>query len=279
MAGDDSTTVVAEESGAKAARDFFRDNVADYDEAHYTEGFRSFMSVRQQCVLEEVDKVVLQDPTAAADFGCGPGQLLAELARRNVDAVGMDTSAGMLGLSEEKIKALGRNPRLALGDIRHLPVPDESLELVCSNGVIEYLADWQVAVQEFARVLKPGGTLILPTTNALSPIGWPDFVTERIKRTPLIKPINAFLVKTGKRPVRARTFKGDKHTPGEFREAIRGAGLEVLKIRYFYFLPWPHPFDRVFPKLNAALNRSFEWVAGSPIGVLSEGFVAVARKP
>jgi SAM-dependent methyltransferase len=56
-----------------------------------------------------------------------------------------------------------------VASIEHLPFADNSFDLVCSAGVIEYLRSCYRAIEEFQRVLKPGGVLVLPTTNMMAP--------------------------------------------------------------------------------------------------------------
>lgn len=97
-----------------------------------------------------------------ADFGCGPGGLTLELARR-VGAAGrvlaLDINADFLdrtrALAADAGVAAQVEPRL-LQDER-IPADDGSFDrLVCKN-VLEYVADPAASIAEFHRVLKPGG--------------------------------------------------------------------------------------------------------------------------
>jgi SAM-dependent methyltransferase len=99
----------------------------------------------------------------AVDLGCGRGEWLELLAENGFSAQGIDLDDGMLaacrerGLSFEKADAIDCLKRL----------PDASLAIVSGFHIAEHLpfADLRTLVQESARVLKPGGLLILETPN------------------------------------------------------------------------------------------------------------------
>jgi ubiquinone/menaquinone biosynthesis C-methylase UbiE len=98
------------------------------------------------------------------ELGCGTGRVTLPVAKTGVEIVGIDRSAEMLGRAfRRKRRARGAiDVRLVRGDIRHLPFPDASFDLVMAPyGILQSLlrdrdlADTLVAV---ARVLAPGGT-------------------------------------------------------------------------------------------------------------------------
>jgi SAM-dependent methyltransferase len=95
----------------------------------------------------------------ACDLGCGPGQIGAYLAASGCDVLGVDVSAGMLR------EARKRHPdmRFELGDMRALPLADASLVAVVCFYALIHLPRGEVldALAEIARVLVPGGILVL----------------------------------------------------------------------------------------------------------------------
>ncbi len=100
------------------------------------------------------------------DAGCGLGGWMAFLRLRGYDIVGVESSARAVALAKKM------NPELPIqqGDIRQLPVSDNSLEGYIAIGSWEYAEDATDAVaREAARVLKSGGTLFLevPYSNPL----------------------------------------------------------------------------------------------------------------
>ena len=100
-------------------------------------------------------------PVDALDVGCGTGffsLLLAELGHR---PTGVDVAESMLARTREKAAAAGLTVDLRLADTEALPFPDDSFDLVIERHVIWTLPEPTRALSEWARVLRPGGQLIL----------------------------------------------------------------------------------------------------------------------
>jgi SAM-dependent methyltransferase len=93
------------------------------------------------------------------DLGCGPGQIGAYLAQLGCDVVGIDISPGMLHAARQR----HADVRLQLGDLRALPLADEScVAIACFYALIHIPRDEVLgALVEINRVLRPGGTLLL----------------------------------------------------------------------------------------------------------------------
>jgi ubiquinone/menaquinone biosynthesis C-methylase UbiE len=262
------------------ARAFFRSAVLEYDRAHYSA--RSFMTVRLERVLELVDALALAPGARVLECGCGPGHLAAALLERGFDVTAIDTSPAMLALTSERTRTIAgaRRPALQLASLEQLPHRDASFDLVASTGVIEYLRDDATALREMWRVLRPGGRLVLSVTNAWSPIFVAEFAIELCKRQAwLLRPFNALWTRLGHPPVRARHFPVRRHRPSALRAAFAAAGFQLRDAVYFHFLPWPHPLDRFLPGLSARLGAPLERFGRGPLGVLAEGYLAVAEKP
>ena len=99
------------------------------------------------------------------DIGCGAGMDLL-LAARRVSSRGRAIGVDMTEAMAERARAAARTAGLAnvevrLGDALALPVDDESIDVVISNGVLNLVPDKEAAFSEIARVLKPGGRLQL----------------------------------------------------------------------------------------------------------------------
>ncbi len=93
------------------------------------------------------------------DVGCGNGALLSLLAPRIASGVGVDASPGMI--SRARMRAAGEPKlRFEVIDGPQLPLPDASVDVVISLLSFRYL-DWDPIMREFARVLAPGGRLLV----------------------------------------------------------------------------------------------------------------------
>ena len=95
------------------------------------------------------------------DLGSGGGIDVLLSAKRvgpTGKAYGLDMTAEMLALANEnKRKAGATNVEFLLGEIEHIPLPDNSVDVIISNCVINLSADKDAVLREAFRVLKPGG--------------------------------------------------------------------------------------------------------------------------
>lgn len=96
------------------------------------------------------------------DFGCGPGHLSVEVARRvgsggHVDAI--DINADFIASARARANADGVGTQFAAHNVTEpvLPFADASFDLAMSKSVLEYVDDPASVLAEFYRVLKPGG--------------------------------------------------------------------------------------------------------------------------
>ena len=95
------------------------------------------------------------------DVGCGPGNYTRPLARAAGDGltVGLDASEAMVAAAAER--GGGENLAYLRGDACALPFDDESFDAACSVGVIHMVSEPLRALAEMARVLAPGGRLVV----------------------------------------------------------------------------------------------------------------------
>jgi demethylmenaquinone methyltransferase/2-methoxy-6-polyprenyl-1,4-benzoquinol methylase len=123
------------------------------------------------------DRAELAPGQAALDACCGTGDLAFELAQRvgpQGSVIGSDFSERMLDLAREK--AAARNAegvRFEWGDALALPYDDASFDAVTVGFGVRNLADLEAGIAELARVLRPGGRLVIleitqPTRPPLS---------------------------------------------------------------------------------------------------------------
>jgi phosphatidylethanolamine/phosphatidyl-N-methylethanolamine N-methyltransferase len=96
------------------------------------------------------------------EVGVGTGISLPDYARTN-RIVGVDISAPMLRKAQVRVAAYGLTnvEALAVMDAKHLAFPDEFFDVVVAQYVITAVPDPEATLDEFARVLKPGGEIIL----------------------------------------------------------------------------------------------------------------------
>jgi len=94
------------------------------------------------------------------DLGCGTGQLTAALAPFVAKVVAVDASAAMLQAAKKRVQKLD-NVDLRRGDLESLPIDEARLDAATMMLVLHHVPEPERAVGEAARVLKPGGRLVI----------------------------------------------------------------------------------------------------------------------
>lgn len=96
------------------------------------------------------------------EVGVGTGLSLPDYSRQN-RLVGIDISEPMLRRAHERVRDLKLHnvEALSVMDVAHLGFPDDSFDVVVAQYVITAVPDPDAALDEFARVLKPGGEIVL----------------------------------------------------------------------------------------------------------------------
>jgi SAM-dependent methyltransferase/uncharacterized membrane protein YbhN (UPF0104 family) len=196
---------------------------------------------------------VLPPPAEAGiglDLGCGlglQGQAMTQLGFR---LVGVDPAHNLL------LHGKRQGLVTAVGDALALPFADGSFGFVYAVGVLHHLADKDAqaaACREIARVLKPGGTLVVQETNT---------------NNPLFRFYMGYVF-----PILSRIDEGTEHwiEPARWPTV---PGFEAARVQYFTFLPDFIPQGMMPPFL--ALERKLEQGRLQPYSV---HYQAVLRKP
>ena len=95
------------------------------------------------------------------EIGGGMGTDLAQFALNGACVTDLDLSAGHLELAKENFRLRGLRGTFVLHDAESLPFPDDTFDLVYSNGVLHHTPNTHDVVGEIRRVLKPGGRAIV----------------------------------------------------------------------------------------------------------------------
>ena len=95
------------------------------------------------------------------DIGVGSGRMLHLFADRVRRAEGIDTSRQMLAIARSSIAPLAGRASVRYGDAYAPPAEPEAADLVTIHQVLHFLADPARAIAEAARLLKPGGRLVI----------------------------------------------------------------------------------------------------------------------
>ena len=156
LAGDRARLTQARRVRAEQAARYFAAQAANWDHIRT-------LHVSEERVETALREAIGRAPIhAALDIGTGTGRMLELVAPLATRAVGIDQSPAMLSVARARLdRARLRNVHLRQGDIYALPVERDGYDLVIVHQVLHYLDDPSRALREAARVLRPGGRLIV----------------------------------------------------------------------------------------------------------------------
>jgi len=132
--------------------------------AHFDEDFgHSIGSPAERAAWDRILDLVIPAgrPIDALDAGCGTGFLSLELAARGHRVSGVDFAPAMLAAARRKAAAQRLSVHFEEGDAEQLPFPPGSFDLVISRHVLWTLPHPEAAIDEWIRVLRPGGRLAI----------------------------------------------------------------------------------------------------------------------
>jgi ArsR family transcriptional regulator len=140
---------------SRAAAEYFRRNAAGWDR------IRS-LHVDEAEVEAALLAAVPGTVSDLLDIGTGTGRILRLFAGRIRRGTGIDLSPDMLAVARADLEAAGaRNCRVRKGDMYGLPVADDVFDAVTIHQVLHYAARPAAVIAEAARVLRPGGRLVI----------------------------------------------------------------------------------------------------------------------
>lgn len=112
-----------------------------------------------------------QENDLVLDAGCGTGNFSMKLARKGYRVRGIDISEPMLALAREKAEASSYDVSFEKMDLYHLTYSDETFDAVFSMAAFEFIEHPEQVLEEFFRVTKPGGHVLVGTITADSSWG------------------------------------------------------------------------------------------------------------
>jgi ubiquinone/menaquinone biosynthesis C-methylase UbiE len=195
---------------------------------------------------------------AFLDAGCGDGRYLAALeAELPARRAGTDISERILETARARLEADFRQCNL-----ESLPFEDGAFDLVLCSQVIEHVLNAQAAAAELARVLRPGGTLVISTDNAR------NYVTRGLN-APRTLAVRALRLRGARGRIES---PATSYTRASFRRLLEEAGFTVERLETFRFhVMWPLDVRPLTRTLNAVETRL-------PAHGMGDVVAAVARK-
>ena len=169
------------------------------------------------------------------DMGCGDGALICAAASRGAVATGIDPDPAMLAAARSRAREVAGDVTFVKGRIEQLPFREASFDVVAAITVLCFVPDAAGAVCEMARVLRPGGRLVL---GALGRWSW----------WAAIRRVRAWL---GSSTWAAARFR----TAAELEFLAQQAGLFVTAVRSGVYYPPVGMLARALVPLDSRLSR------------------------
>jgi ubiquinone/menaquinone biosynthesis C-methylase UbiE len=216
--------------------------------------FAAVYQLRRSIALNWIDALGLPSGSRVLEIGCGAGLMTLALAKRRFIVTAMDAVRPMLDETRHLAFRAGVGGRIktALGDVHQLALRDSTFSLVIALGVIPWLHSPGGALREMARVIEPGGSLIVSADNrwrlnyCLDPCRFPSLMPTRHR-------VRRALEQRG----RWKGFPGrtcsQAHSIQEFDALLAGAKLENEKQKTFGFGPFTFLNFPVLPN-SAGIN-------------------------
>jgi len=221
-------------------------------------------TIRQRLTrsLALVDRL---EPRSVLDVGFGAGQLLVELAGRGIATAGVDVAEGMVEAAQDRLGAAGLSAELHQGDATALPFASGRFDLVTALGMIEYLRRPEAFLREAARVLAPGGSLIVTSPNP-------------VRLSFLCDPVRVVAGVLGPPP---RGYPRRYLTPWALRRLLGAAGFAVEEVQGHGVGEWtiagrPVLSQPTSIRVGMALERR---LPGPVLQLLGANLIALARTP
>ena len=205
------------------------------------EAYTSWRTTPLGAITETIEQRVILDMMGeltgahVLDAGCGDGTLVCAAASQGAEVTGIDSDSAMINAARSRAARAGVRPTLLEGRVEQLPFPDASFDVVVSITVLCFVPDADAALREMARVLRPGGRLVigeLGRWNLWAAIrrvrGWFGAATWRVAR-----------------------FR----TATELRALAEQAGLVVTAIRGTVYYPPVGMLARILAPVDPWLGR------------------------
>jgi 2-polyprenyl-3-methyl-5-hydroxy-6-metoxy-1,4-benzoquinol methylase len=184
-----------------------------------------------------LDEAIAPD-ARVLDMGCGTGQLSLFLATGDRLVVGADVTRASLALAADAARRFGvRGVRFVETDLREPGLRDGAFDVVTCSGVLHHTADPEASFRAVARLVRPGGLLVLGLYNAYARL--PHRLRRAVARLTGLRwvPLDPVLRDRAAEPARRAAWLRDqyrhpeehRHTLGEVQRWLEAAGFAYVR--------------------------------------------------
>ncbi len=229
-----------------------------------------------------LERLNLTSRTVVADVGCGAGLMSVAVAKRGAWVHAIDTVVSMLDLTREQAERDGVGNRVDLTEasVESLPLRGGSVDILVALGLISWVTSPSAAAEEIARVVRPGGYVIVTSGNPFRLQSLLDPL-----QNPLLRPIkDAVKHLAGRVGVTLPVSKGVPrhwHSPRQLDLLLSSAGLEKVESSTCGFGPFTFCRKKLPERVGVPLHKRLQDVADSGMpGLKSCGatYMVLARR-
>ncbi len=238
-----------------------------------TDLFSVIHQERHARALALIDQRALPPGSPALEIGPGAGLMTVALATRGYQVTAVEAAPEMIQLASSRARAAGVSGRirLLLGDGCQLPFRTGQFALVVALGVVPWLTRAEDGIAEMARVLRPGGFLVVNADNryrlnmVLDPRHHPALDPARVAA-------KSALSSLGLRQQTRRRAAVTAHRIGDFDQIVGAAGLQIITSATFGFGPFTLLGMPAVPgHLGVPLNARMQRLADARVPVFRTG--------
>lgn len=217
---------------------YFQSQVSFWRDIYTTDDVASrIYQHRHEIALDWIDGLALPPGSRVLEVGCGAGFMSIELARRGSRVDAIDSTEGMLEQARRHAEAAGVTLSLSIADVTALSFDDDAFDLVVALGVIPWLEQPELALQEMARVTKLGGHVIFSADNRMRLNALVDPLLNPLV-VPVKRGIKFVLDRTGLRRLSSKDVGATLHSRRFINKAVSRAGLSRSKSKTLGFGPF-----------------------------------------
>jgi ubiquinone/menaquinone biosynthesis C-methylase UbiE/Fe2+ or Zn2+ uptake regulation protein len=199
---------------AVAAQAYFRSHAAEWDRIRK-------LHVADEAVEEAIRSALADKPfRSLLDLGTGTGRMLELFGPQIERGLGLDLSLDMLLLARDRLEQAGlKNCSVRQGDLYDLPLNNDSYDVIILHQVLHFLDDGGRAIREAARVLRPGGRLlVVDFAPHEQEFLREQFAHRRLGFTP--ETVSQWIVQSGLEPVMHKSLKPEPGSEGKIAVSL-----------------------------------------------------------